>query len=140
MEWNELFNKGLELETIQEKERQELYMSELNRAREAAETIKRLRLLEGPEDKQVFTISRLVETAGAQRTREAKKPVLDPMKERIRVGMLEENRHTKETYEVEGGLMAVYKVPPAIIPLHGSEAVHVEKQAFAKSKKGAASL
>ena len=97
MEWNELFNKGLELETIQEKERQELYMSELNRAREAAETIKRLRLLEGPEDKQVFTISRLVETAGAQRTREAKKPVLDPMKERIRVGMLEENRHTKET-------------------------------------------
>lgn len=53
---------------------------------------------------------------------------------------MEENRHVKETYELDSAYEAVYKVKPAIIPLHGSEAVHVEAEAFAKSKRGGASL
>jgi len=139
MEINGILNKGLEVDTILEKEREELYQSELDRARKAAETIKRLRLHEGPEDQHVYVISRKVESARPDLPKN-KRTQVDPLKERIRQGIQEENRIIKETYELDSAYEAVYKVKPAIIPLHGSEAVHVEAEAFAKSKRGGASL
>jgi hypothetical protein len=105
----------------------------------AAETIKRLRLHEGPESGAVYLISGKVESARTDVPRN-KRVEVNPLKDRIRQGMREENRAIKETYAMESAYEAVYKVRPAIIPLHGSEAVRVEAEAFAKSRRGGASL
>jgi len=139
MEINSILNKGLEVDTMLQKEREDQYQSELERARKAAETIKRLRLHEGPDSGAVYVISGKVESAQPDLPKK-KRSELDPLKERIRQGIKEENRHTKENYELDSAYEAVYKVKPAIIPLHGSAAVRVETEAFAKSKRGGASL
>jgi hypothetical protein len=79
-------NKGLEIEAIIEKEKRDKLEQEMSRARKATETIKRLRLEEGPEVASVLTISKRVDFVVSEKEK-AKVPMslqqFDPVDDEV---------------------------------------------------------
>lgn len=79
-------NRGLEIEAILEKEKRDKLEQEMNRAKKATATIKRLRLEEGPEEAGVLTISKRVDFVVTEKEK-AKVPIsqqqFDPVEDEI---------------------------------------------------------